>query len=127
MIRSVSGFSRNLGSPPQRKSGLSSVSICVHLWLSYFHLRDGNDELAAAIAVGFLLRENFAGKIPRQQQCKIGALFQQRFRRQNRNVLARHQPALLVGAAIHDEIERLLAESEKVDQRAAFGRSAVSR
>ena len=40
---------------------------------------------------------------------------------------AGRQPALFVGAAIHDEIQRLLAQFKKVQQRAALGRGTVSR
>ena len=40
---------------------------------------------------------------------------------------AGRQPALLVGAAVHDKVQLRRAQSVEIQQRAAFGGSAVGR
>ena len=68
-----------------------------------------------------LLRQDLLGEVPGQQQDVVG----------HRSTSARagrsgrapgHEPALLVGAAVGDEVERLAADPEGVEQRAALGR-----
>ncbi len=63
--------------------------------LHYPRLGNGNDELAAAIAVGGLLPENLVGEIPREQEREVGLVFEEFLGGKNGQVIAAHVAALL--------------------------------
>ena len=73
-----------------------------------------------------LLRQNFLGEIPRQQQRVVRQFFQQLFRRHDWQVHSGRQPALLVRVRSTTK-SNVSGQVQKVQQRAAFGRGAVSR
>src|SRR5208282_629681 len=87
---------------------------------------NGNDELTAVVAIGLLLRKDLLGEIPRQQQGVIGLRLGEPLRRDDRQVGARGQPALFIGAAIRDKVYHFSSQPEEIQQRAALGRSPVS-
>src|ERR1051326_1578508 len=93
--------------------------------LDQFDLGNRNDELATARAILRLLRENLAGKIPRQQQHVVRHICEQLLRWKDFQVRARRVETLLDRAAVDNEIECLTAESAVIQKRAAFGRSTV--
>ena len=96
------------------------------MWLNNLHFRDRHDEFTACVAIRLLLREDFVSEIPREQQCVIKFEFEQFLRRHNRDVRAGSEAAMFVGAAVGDKIQRVRADAVVIQQRAAFGRRAVS-
>src|ERR1022692_1793723 len=79
-----------------------------------FDFRNRDDEFAAGGAIGLLLRKNFIGKIPRQQEGIVRLTLEQFFGRQDRQVRAGREPALFVSAAIHYEIQITRTDTEEI-------------
>src|ERR1051325_2098958 len=101
-------------------------ALCASSRLNNLHFRNRHDELAAIIAIGLLLFENSVGEIAREQQRVIRFALEQFLRRDNWNVRARREPALLVSAAVGYELQRLRAHAKKIQQGAALRRRTVS-
>ena len=91
------------------------------------HLGDGHNELSAAPAELALLSEDFIRKVPCQQQHVVGPPFQQRLGRQDWQVVARREAALLELTAVDNELDQPPIDAERIHQRAALGRSTIGR
>src|SRR5437870_8697567 len=113
----------------QKSKNLLSAFICVHLRLNSSNdsnLRNGDNEFAAFFAIGLLLIEDFVGEIPSQQQRVIGHFLEELGGRDDRDMRAGSRASLFVSAAVRDKIESLFSEAKEIQQRASFGRRAVS-
>src|SRR5262249_47743669 len=91
------------------------------------HLGHGKDEFAAATAEFGLLTEDLGRKVPCQQQHIIGPAFEQRIRRQDRQVIAGRETALLELIAIDYELDQSAVDAERVHQCASLGGCTISR
>src|SRR5258705_3389176 len=67
----------------------------------------GDDELASPPAELALLRQNFGGEVPGEQQDIVRPALDERTRRQDRQMDARREAALLEIAAIDHEVDQL--------------------
>src|SRR5258708_538519 len=94
---------------------------------NYARIGNGDDELSASLLIFLLLLKDFVGEIPGKQQDIIRHTFQQSFRSQDGNVFARHEQALLVRIAIHNEVDKFSADATVVDHRTALGGGAIGR
>src|SRR5687768_9823050 len=79
-----------------------------------------NNEASATPAVLSLLRQNFIGEVPGQQQDVIRLVLQQLFRRKYAQMISRRKVTLFEAAAVDDEIKRLTPNAEVIQQRASF-------
>src|ERR1035441_9521685 len=96
-------------SPQSRRPAVWSAKISYHVHLRYRH-----NELAAAFAVGALLRQNFIREIPRQQQSVVRHSFQQVFRRHDGKMQSRSKPSLFERAAVGDKFKRFAAKFAEI-------------
>src|SRR5882724_11294661 len=87
--------------------------------------RDRDDEASAAPPVLLLLGEDLLGEVPREQQYLVGHQLEQAIRRVDGQMIAGHVAALLVGVAVHHEVEDVPADGERVEERRALGGGAV--
>jgi len=96
--------------------------------LDNLHRRKGEDETTAGVAVILLLREDFLGEVPGEQQGVIGTESEQIPGRYDGQVGAGGEASLLGGAAVGDEldaIEVIPADAIEVEQGGTLGRGAI--
>ena len=72
-----------------------------------------------------LLGDHLVGEVPGEQQDVVRHLGEQPLGRRDRDPHAGHVAALLLRAPVDDEVERLAADAEHVQQRAALRRGPV--
>ena len=65
-----------------------------------------------------LLGDDLLGEVPGQQQTVVGPVLEESLRAEDRQVLAGHEPPLLVDVAVHHVVEQLGADADIVDQGA---------
>ena len=72
------------------------------------------------------LRDDLVLQVPGQDQDVVGLGLVDRLDRQDRNVHARREAAVLVGVAVDGEVEEVGADAAIVEQRVALARRAVA-
>ena len=77
------------------------------------------------VGVRLLLRMISSLEVPGEQQHVVRLVLEQRLGRQDRQVRAGHEQALLVHVAVDDEVDEVGADADVVEQRGALGRGAV--
>ena len=83
--------------------------------------RHGGDEFRPLRGKRRLFRPDLVGDVPRQDEQKIGPALLQGFGRQDRDVAARHELALLGGRGVADEGQEVRLHAGVIEQRVALG------
>src|SRR4029077_9127839 len=73
-----------------------------------------------------MLSDDVLREVPREHEHVVRLRFVKRRDRPNLNVLARCEEPMLDGVVVHDEVEHLRSESERVHQCAALGGRAIT-